>query len=129
MAKFKKGDSGNPAGRPPGKGALHKFIAELKCECLADGEQVPTIKDVRVGLSLLLNAPYEKLEKIIKNKATPASFYVFAEELLGGKNRDKLLLQIMEHAYGKPFTQLPEDAADNELKITIINKTDDPEII
>jgi len=100
MAKFTKGSSGNPAGRKAGKGALHKFIEDLKNECLGEGEDVPTIKDVRTGLSLLLNTPFDRLEKIVKDKTTPASFYVFADEMINGKNRDKLILQIMEHAYG-----------------------------
>jgi len=124
LPAWEKGQSGNPKGR------TRKPLSAIIKQYTDAGVEKPTKAEIIDTIAISFNLTKDDLVDIAKDEnASMAARHLARMLLTTGKEGARNFMQLFETLHGKPFTQLPEDAADNELKITIINKTDDPEII
>lgn len=111
--KFKKGQSGNPKGRPP------KLVSHLNAELLKDGYRPVTPGEVTDAMLTILNLPMERLRHLARPDGDePFLYKLMAKELLG-KRGEEALERLLDRAHGKPKQQLDHTSNGGPLAITI----------
>ena len=112
LKNFKKGQSGNPKGRP--KGLVTTILAELK----QDGELVGRSL-VEQTYQVMLSLTQAQLTKIASDKKQPMINRIVSREMLSKKGFE-IIEKMMDRANGKP-TQVTVSS----VKIDLQDKTDE----
>lgn len=91
---FKKGQSGNPKGRPK------KFVSQVLSELLNKGEKV-TRKSIVDIYQIMLSLTKDDLLNLAKDESKPFIYRVVAREMLGKRGFDVIEI-MLNRANGKP---------------------------
>lgn len=119
-----KGTSGNP------KGPTRKPLSAIVKQYIDAGVEKPTKAEILDAIAICFNLTKDDLADIAKDETASITARHLARMLLTtGKEGVRNFMQLLETLHGKPYTQSPAEQEDNELKVTVINKTNDPEII
>lgn len=94
--KFKKGQSGNPKGRPPK--VLSSVLSELKKE----GYEEVKAAQVREAYEILLGLDETRLIEVATNRDFPAVMTIAAKHLLSKKGAGfEIMEKMLDRAHGK----------------------------
>ena len=93
---FKKGQSGNPRGKPPRPKTMSLFIEEMK----EKGYEVPSSQIIAESFLYIATLPEEELKAVLNDKARPMMQRIIAKGVLDKKGID-VLDRIIDRAYGK----------------------------
>jgi hypothetical protein len=125
LIPFKKGQSGNPNGRPRKTYSVH--IAEIK----KMGYEAPTKTEYFDLVSLLLAMTEDDLKEFAEDQERPYWIRVLITDLNNKKTRSKLMTDYRDWLFGKAKQNLELDASiDGELTITrrvIVGDSEKPE--
>ena len=92
--QFKKGQSGNPKGRPP------RLVSSVLKELQEKGHERVSKGAVRDVYEYLIGLNKEELTKLSKDKKTPMLFSVIAKEIIGKKGFE-VIERMLDRAHGK----------------------------
>jgi len=102
---FKKGQSGNPNGRP--KKTINAIIDQFK----ESGIEIPSQSDIKESYLILAAMQEDDLRKLITDKTAPMLFRICATNILSKKGFD-ILEKMLDRAIGKA-TQKTEVTGEN----------------
>lgn len=94
--KWKKGQSGNPKGRP------RRLISVINSELREQGYDVAHRQDVEDAMRLIINLPMTEIIKMADQKTDdhPFLYKLIAKELMGKKGSD-MLHRVLDRSYGR----------------------------
>ena len=113
--QFKKGESGNPNGRPP------KLLKHLNEELKEKGFEPVSESQVVETYLTILNMDKETILKLIKQDKVPSLFEIAAKGI-GGKQGLQAVEKLLERALGKPKEKHDHTHEITEFKVEIVNK-------
>lgn len=113
--QFKKGQSGNPKGRPP------KLLNDLNNELKQKGYEPVTESQVIEAYLTLLNMNRNDILDYVKSGEVPALFEIAAKGI-GGKQGLQAVEKLLERALGKPKEKHQHEHQITEFKVEIVNK-------
>ena len=93
---FKKGQSGNPKGKPPRPKTMSLFIEEMK----GKGYEVPTAQIIAESFLYIATLPEDELKAVLADKSRPMMQRIVAKGILDKKGID-ILERVVDRAYGK----------------------------
>ena len=111
MTKPDKGETMNPAGRPP------KLISSLVTDLKAKGYERATATTVTEAIEHLINLPESELKELIEDKGQPLSVRIIGKQLLSTKGFEALEI-ILSRAQGRPKQQM-DVATSGEQRVKI----------
>lgn len=96
--RFKKGESGNPWGRPP------RLVGQILKDVKADGMEAVTASQVSDVISVLLNYSVEQVKTIAADKSLPILIQRTARRFAGASDKDwdAVLRDNLNRAHGTP---------------------------
>lgn len=97
--KFKKGQTGNPKGRPP------KLFSRLITELQEAGYERVSANMIVEGYEYLLSLDEVKIKAIVEDKEQPMSLRIIARAMLG-KDGYEILEKMLDRAHGKAKQKL-----------------------
>lgn len=103
--KFKKGQTGNPNGRP------RKTITTMLQQFRESGVQIPTTNEIKDAYLSLATMAEEDLKKIVSDKDSPMLLRICATNILSKKGFD-IVEKMLDRAIGKA-TQKTEVTGEN----------------
>jgi hypothetical protein len=92
--KFKKGQSGNPNGRPK------KLIGTINHDLEKCGYKEATKEEITSCYLRLLNTDIPEIERMIKDKHQPALIRIVGKAILSGKGFD-VIEKVLDRGIGK----------------------------
>jgi hypothetical protein len=95
LIPFKKGQSGNPNGRP------RKSFASINAELKAKGIKPLGKTDLIDAYQTIFNADEETLKEIAKDKGTPYAMKIIILELNDKKTRAKAMQDYRDYCFGR----------------------------
>lgn len=116
--QFKKGESGNPNGRPP------KLLTELNAELKEKGYEPVSESQVVEAYLTLLNMNRADILEYVKSGDVPAIFEIAAKGI-GGKQGLQAVEKLLERALGKPKEKHDHTHEIKEFKVEIVNQKDE----
>ena len=108
--EFKKGESGNPKGRP------RKLISETIKELEAEGVQQTTTTEIKAVYLMLINLTIPELENRVKDSKQSALVRIVGKAILSGKGFE-IIESMLVRSIGRPNQTI--DANITETKITL----------
>lgn len=108
--RFKKGQSGNPQGRP------RKLVKCIRAELFKLGYQEAADADVISILRVLINLTVEDLQKLVEDDRVAFVVRIIARSLLS-RDGYRTLQDIFDRAYGRP-RQVVHASVDSSVSIT-----------
>jgi hypothetical protein len=93
--QFKKGESGNPNGRP------RKSFATINAELKSKGIEKLSKSDLLDAYALIFNTDEETLKDIAKDKKTPYALKIIILELNNNKSRAKAMQDYRDYTFGR----------------------------
>ena len=93
--KFKKGESGNPNGRP------RKSFASINAELKAKGIDKLSKSDLLDAYALIFNSTEDDLVNIAKDKNTPYALKIIIMELNDKRTRAKAMQYYRDYTFGR----------------------------
>ena len=93
--KFKKGESGNPNGRP------RKSFASINAELKAKGIDKLSKSDLLDAYALIFNSTEDDLVNIAKDKNTPYALKIIIMELNDKRTRAKAMQDYRDYTFGR----------------------------
>ena len=123
--KFKKGDVGNPKGRPPKPKTMTMFIEEMK----EKGYEVPSSQTIAESFLYIATLPEDELKAVLADKSRPMMQRIVAKGILDKKGID-ILERVVDRAYGKiqriDLTSKGEQIKQPEpLQVHVVTNTED----
>lgn len=112
--QFKKGESGNPDGRPP------KLLKHLNDELKQQGFEPVSESQVVETYLTLLNMDKDTILNLIKDGKVPSLFEIAAKGI-GGKQGLQAVEKLLERALGKPKEKHDHTHQITEFKVEIVN--------
>lgn len=97
-AQFKKGESGNPKGRPP------RLLRHVLEEWKAKGYEPITKGQIREAYEMLINLNEEELKEAALDKKSPMLVRIVAKGMLAGKGFE-VAERMIDRAHGKAVSQ------------------------
>lgn len=92
--QWKKGQSGNPEGRP--RLLVSSVIEQMKNKGVESISQY----DIKATFLMLLNLTIQEIESMVKDKDQPVLVRIVGKEMLGGKGFD-VIEKMLDRAIGK----------------------------
>lgn len=121
LGKFKKGQSGNPKGKPPM--TMKGFVREMQ----EKGYEVPSAEDISKSWLYVSTLPEDEIKEILADKTRPMQLRIVAKGVLDKKGFD-IIERILNRAYGTAqkidLTTGGEKLAHEPLKIEIIDRAE-----
>lgn len=122
---FKKGQSGNPKGKPPRPKTMSLFIEEMK----EKGYEVPSSQIIAESFLYIATLPEDELKAVLADKSRPMMQRIIAKGILDKKGLD-VLERVIDRAYGKiqriDLTSKGEQIKNNEpVTIRIVNSPEE----
>lgn len=122
--KFKKGDIGNPKGRPPKPKTMSLFIEEMK----EKGYEVPSSQTIAESFLYIATLPEGELKAVLADKSRPMMQRIVAKGILDKKGID-ILERVVDRAYGKiqhiDLTSKGEQIKPDPLQVHFVSNSDD----
>jgi hypothetical protein len=100
LKPWKKGESGNPNGRPK------KSFASINAELKLKGIEQLSKADLIEAYALIFNTDEETLRDIAKDKKTPYAFKIILLELNDNKTRAKALQDYRDYTFGRAIENI-----------------------
>ena len=95
LIPYKKGQSGNPNGRP------RKSFASINLELEAKGIKRLSKSDLLDAYALIFNSTEEDLKELAKDSNTPYALKIIILELNNSKSRNKAMQDFRDYTFGK----------------------------
>lgn len=108
--KFKKGQSGNPSGKP--KNSLSAIISELK----EQGFVEPTPNEIIKVYKMIVTLPEDATKKLIADKSQPMLVRILGKSYLGGKGFD-ILERMLDRSIGRASQSMDITSGGEKLKV------------
>jgi len=113
--KFKKGQSGNPDGRP------RKSFSVVNNELKAKGVEPLTKSNLIDAYSLIFNSTEDDLKEIAQDKNTPYALKLIINELNDKRTRSKAIADYRDYMFGKAMQST--DITSNGKEIKSVTRT------
>lgn len=97
--KFRKGESGNPDGRPP------KLLSTITAELKSKGYERATANQVADAFETLMNVPQNELADMVKDEKAPMSLRIVGKAMLTAKGWE-VLQAMLDRAHGRAKQQM-----------------------
>jgi len=95
LIPYKKGQSGNPNGRP------RKSFASINLKLEAKGIKRLSKSDLLDAYALIFNSTEEDLKELAKDSNTPYALKIIILELNNSKSRNKAMQDFRDYTFGK----------------------------
>ena len=115
LIPFKKGQSGNPDGRP------RKSFSVVNNELKAKGVEPLTKSNLIDAYSLIFNSTEDDLKEIAQDKTTPYALKLIINELNDKRTRSKAIADYRDYMFGKAMQST--DITSNGKEITSVTRT------
>ncbi len=111
--QFKKGESGNPYGRPP------RMVSQILRDMKEDGMEAVTAGQVADVISVLLNYPVESVKKMAGDSKLPIIVQRTARRFAGASDKDwdTVIEKALDRAHGKAL-QRKEVEHSGDIRLT-----------
>jgi len=112
--QFKKGQSGNPNGRP------RKLISETINELKAEGVVETSTTEIKAVYLMLINLTITELEQRVKDPKQSALVRIVGKAILSGKGFE-IIERMLDRAIGKAENKIDHTTKGESLNMPILN--------
>lgn len=114
--QWKKGQSGNPKGRP--RLLVSSVIEQMKKK----GVESVSQSDVKETFLMLINLELSEIKELVKDERQPAIVRIVGKEMLSGKGFN-IIERMLDRALGKPDSKIDLTSTDGSMSPKSIEVT------